>query len=397
MKLLLDLELAVTEIEARVRQPLRQYVAARWRAHRDALRGCAVPPPELADRALWRRLESMRRAAAPGSLGRRIEMVWRLVTAAAVAADPAVTDAALAATDGRGRGVAGLGRLFAARNRVATELGRPDFYSLGLELEELDPATVDRIAAAIERDTAVAWCSARVGDSAASDRGGAPAAGYREVWRAPWTALPALRVDRVGHVDRSRTYLVAPPVDVRVIAGELHSAAGRRALAHELGHACYAVHHDPELPWSLADAPARCLHEAVAELFADAAESPPAERSPERRRARLAWRRWQLARAAFERDGYRRPEGDLAGRYAELVARAVGSERSAPNAAEREQYRADPMGQVSYLVGDYLRGRLARRGPLFAPDGEVDGRLIERLFRPGASAPWRDRMASLGV
>jgi hypothetical protein len=186
--------------------------------------------------------------------------------------------------------------------------------------------------------------------------------------------------------------------------------ASRRVLWHELGHAAYAAHLDSRLPWSLAAPPARCLDEGVAELIADVAETDAcladdlglsrdeaSRLGVERRAARLSWQRWQLARAAFERDAYRAPDADLALRWRELVLEYVGAVESAPWTAMQHLCN-DPGSQIDYLFADCIRRELAGRLGLchrLGMPGEAGVFLRERVFRFGASRGWRELLGSL--
>lgn len=71
-----------------------------------------------------------------------------------------------------------------------------------------------------------------------------------------------------GATRRPHTYLISPPDRVAVVANAPPTLAGWRQVWHELGHAAFALSHDPKLPWSLRDAPSPVVHEAFAELFA---------------------------------------------------------------------------------------------------------------------------------
>jgi|GEM_PF-5156128 len=67
---------------------------------------------------------------------------------------------------------------------------------------------------------------------------------------------------------RPHTYLISPPDRVAVVAHAAPTLASWRQVWHELGHAAFARSHDPQLSWSLRDAPSPVVHEAFAELFA---------------------------------------------------------------------------------------------------------------------------------
>jgi hypothetical protein len=353
--------------------------------------------------ALLPLLERWRRGTDTPLGARRAEMLWRQVVHGLVAADPQVAETEEAARSDGGRRA--MVHVFAARNRAARQLGWPDYYELHLALEELSPAVVTAAFATVERASRAAWARAR-GMPALRV---APAAWPLDAALAlarRWFAAAALPIDAVRITARAamplgyRTFLVDPPREIEVLVQAPHSSGTWRCLWHELGHAAYAAHHDPALPWSLRAAPSRCVHEAVAELCADAVDRSPLLEEihragptdvPALRRARAAarlrWRREQLLRTAFERDCYRCPGSALDARYQALRAQLLGPVADRSDWLEVTHYLEDPVSQPVYLVAEVQRAVLARqRIDAARPLGQV---LCQPLFRHGARLSWR--------
>lgn len=382
-------------------------------------------PAELGASSLRRRVLWLRGQGAGLSpvLSRRVEMLWRVCVNAALQSDSEVVD-----VEGRLERVAGgdtdaaaagSSALFAARNHAAQRLGWPGFYPLSLALGELEDVDPGRVIGASERATRSAWQSSagRAGSAkgaATSVRAGLDASRAAGLLAGMGLELARVRIDVADARPplAPRTYLVAPPRDVRVVIAPVRSMASRRALWHELGHAAYAVHVDGQLPWSLALAPARCLDEAIAELVADLGESPAClvaelglsprqarEVCDIRRAARLSWQRWQLVRTAFERDAYLAPDADLTSRWRSLVREYVGE--TAPTAwTTLRHLRSDPGSQIEYLIANRV-GRWLGDCLGFGNQPEIPREagvwLEARLFRFGATRGWRELLGSLGA
>jgi hypothetical protein len=326
--------------------------------------------------------------------------------------------AALSLDDAEGK-TAGMCGLFAARNCAARRLGWRDFYSLSLALGDLEDVDPKAVMGAAERATRDEWEDSRrrregAGLVASGGRVSEPDAGrIRPLVARTEVGLGEVRIDmaKVGTRLVSRTYCIDAPRDVRVVVTPVQSMASRRAFWHEMGHAAYAAHLDPQLPWGLAAPPARCFDEGVAELLADLAEShdfvvedlaisheEAAALCRERRAARLAWRRWQLARASFERHAYLAPDADLTHRWRALVREYVGAV-DAPSWTSLGHLRTDPGCQLEYLVADRIcqsLGKWLARCHQPRMPREAVAALKSRVFRLGAILGWRDLVGSHG-
>lgn len=287
-------------------------------------------------------MAAARASAVDPSVARRADMLWRLC--------------AVALADAGARAGETGEHMIERRNRAARELGFDNYWSLWLEVDELDAARVDR------------WLEPDFQPVAPPPRAGRAALGDVVV-AARALVSTALRVD--VSADRSaRTYLVDPPRDVRVVGPQPSTPAELRALAHELGHGVYACSHRADLAWSLRDAPARWVHEGVAEHIADRLVGRDAIES-----GRWPW--LQLC-ARFERDVYTSADRDADASWRALHATYLGGEPSR-SWRDVDHFAVDPGPR--YLAAEVLRCRLGRG---LGADGWS---ALSHMMAQGASAP----------
>ena len=207
--------------------------------------------------------------------------------------------------------------------------------------------------------------------------------------------------------------------DVRVLCNVVAGERWTETMLHEFGHAAYDVAIDRSLPW-LVHAPAHMLAtEAVAMLLGRLTRDPRwwaavPELDPdevdelagplaEGRRARaLVFARWALVMCHFERGLYAEPDADHAARWwdlveqYQLVRRPDG--RSAPDWAAKIHLAVAPVYYQNYLYGELLASQLQAAlerdtgGLVDRPD--TGAWMVERVFRPGASARWDHLVAA---
>ncbi len=367
-----------------------------------ARRGLPVGPQAAARAAAW--LECLRGDRARA----RREAAWH----ARVAAGPDAT--ALAAC-------------FAARRRA------PDYGARALAAHELDRAQVERLAADEAARTEATWRAASAARAAALGvarlapwdlfawpgaattrdelraalaRTGARAALERDLVQLGFASAGRTRVDEPlgGAEVGATTYFVEPPHDVRVVAADAGGELGGwQRLAHELGHALYARGHDATLPWSLRDAPAPWLHEAVAQAFAlrparaawmvSCARLSTAQAEELAAHAafeRLLEARLRLVHVGFERDLHdpatsAASAGELSARWWAGMERLVGVSHPAhpPSWARVAHFTTRPGSAAAYLAADVAAAQL--EPAIEAAGPRAASWLDERLFRPGAT------------
>jgi peptidyl-dipeptidase A len=110
----------------------------------------------------------------------------------------------------------------------------------------------------------------------------------------------------------------------------------------------------------------------------------------------LLFARWVLVMTSFERSLYADPDGDLDGRWWELVRRyqlvTPPDGRRAPDWAAKIHVACAPVYYHTYLYGQLVASQLGaalRREEGGLVGREAAGRLLgERVFRPGASVRW---------
>ena len=167
--------------------------------------------------------------------------------------------------------------------------------------------------------------------------------------------------------------------DVRVLCNVLRSELWMSVLLHEFGHAVYDRRLDPDQPWLLR-APAHTLTtEASAMLFGrlsrdgtwlawyagvDRAEAVRLGRDLSRstQEQLLVTTRWCLVMCHMERAIYRDPEQDLSGLWWDLVERFQfvrrPDGRRAPDWASKIHFSVAPVYYHNYLLGEMLASQL---------------------------------------
>ncbi|MBN2497814.1 MAG: M2 family metallopeptidase [Deltaproteobacteria bacterium] len=358
----------------------------------------------------------------------------------------------------RGQAVADkLLELVRIRNRIARQLGYPDYYVMQLVLTEEDPSVLAAWLDRLEEASEQAFQSAKAEIDAALSRGYGLQAGELMPWHYDdpfMQELPAAggpdpesllaRQDPVALVGRffsglgldpgsvlERSDLSVRPGrkgvycldidragDVRILASVRPGGAWTGTLLHEMGHAVYHTHIDPELPWLLRAPAHPAVSEAVAGLFERLAGQPrwiasmlsregfdgqseAFERA--RQRSMLLFVRWCLVMIHFERELYRDPDQDLTGLWWKLRQRFQGLSRpegrAAADWAAVVHLSQAPVTYHHYLFGQMLASQwlfqLADQLGLESPDqidwvgNRVAGRFLrERIFAPGASLRW---------
>jgi peptidyl-dipeptidase A len=308
--------------------------------------------------------------------------------------------------------------LVARRNQAARDLGFDNYYSMMLELDELDETELFALLDDLESGTRPLFVAyKRELDERIGKRFGRPAADL-----APWhysdpffQEAPAaeLRLDRwfegkplEGIAERffaalgfdirdvlQRSDLFERPgksqhafclsidrgPDIRVLCNLRPNAHWMGTLLHEFGHAVYDQHIDPGLPYLLR-VPAHILvTEASAMLFGrlsrnaawltnyagvphDEARATEAILARATRAQLLVQTRWCLVMCHMERALYRDPRQDLdtlwwdlVERY-QLVRRPPG--RRSPDWASKVHFSVAPVYYHNYMLGEMMASQL---------------------------------------
>ena len=338
------------------------------------------------------------------------------------------------------------------RNGVAIALGYSDYYTMGLDLQELNEEWLLGILDEVEQLTEGPFFKYKDAlDERLRERFGVaqlmpwhyadpffqalPPDGRISLDRAfadksavdlARRTFSAWDIDLAGVMDASDLYprenksqhafcidVDRSGADVRILANIVAGERWVEVMLHESGHAAYDVSIDPDLPYLMRRPSHTFVTEAIAMLsgdlerdprwLVDIAGLPPPDvaRVDEHLHSahvaqRLVFARWALVVIHFERGLYLDPEADLDARWWELVERFQGIEasagRAAPDWASKVHVAAAPVYYQNYLLGDMLASQL-RRTCARECGGLVGvpaaGELLrERIFKHGSVMKW---------
>ncbi len=201
------------------------------------------------------------------------------------------------------------------------------------------------------------------------------------------------------HIDREG--------DVRTLNNVQQSLRWMETLLHELGHAVYELGYDTKLPWLLKEPPHMITTEAMAliagrqayrasslEQLAPQSSSSLRDKAEEAlKRRQLIFSRWVLVMTYFERELYQNPEQDLNKLWWHLVGKYqkihFDGSLSGCDWAAKYHIGLAPVYYFSYLLGELFASSLEKKFPLFATK-ETGKFLCEKLFSPGDSLSWHD-------
>jgi peptidyl-dipeptidase A len=311
-----------------------------------------------------------------------------------------------------------LRELVRLRNAAARELGWSSFYSMSLELDELDEAEVFSILDTVVAGSQGAWDDYKRGlDVRQADRFGlqtselrpwhyadpffqeAPAAGVdldrwfagRSVEELVTEYFDAVGFDVRPILARSDLYEkegkcqhafcadIDRSGDIRVLCNLENTEYWVATMLHELGHAVYDAGIDPALPFFLRTSAHLIVTEASAMLFGrlsrsgawlarfagmpeDQAHAAEAALADAGRAQHLHLARWVPVMAHFERELYRDPEQDLNRVWWDLVERFQSLTRP-ENRSAPESRHADWAAKIHFSVApayyqNYLLGEM---------------------------------------
>ena len=304
------------------------------------------------------------------------------------------------------------------RNEGARQLGFPNYYSMSLELDELDERELFELFDDLERETTPLWREYK----GALDRRLAQRFGVSEEALRPWhyadpffqEAPPAElsldtfyeKQDLVALTERyfgavgfpirdliERSDLLERPGkcqhafcmsmdragDVRVLCNVRPNERWMGTLLHEYGHAVYDQHIDRSLPWLLRAQAHILTTEASAMLFGRLSKNPAWMRewagardaelaqhaelvSRAVRQQLLVQSRWEMVMVHMERSLYRDPDQDLRALWWDLVERFQWVRRPEgrhePDWAAKIHFSIAPAYYHNYQLGEMLASQL---------------------------------------
>jgi peptidyl-dipeptidase A len=308
--------------------------------------------------------------------------------------------------------------LIKLRNQGARQLGFPNYYSMSLELDELDERELFALFDELERETSDLWKEYK----GTLDRQLAQRFGIAEDALRPWhyadpffqEAPPAelsldsfyAELDVVDLTERyfsaigfdikhmlQRSDLFERPgkcqhafcmsvdrgADVRVLCNVKPTERWMGTMLHEFGHAVYDQQLDPALPWLLRSHAHILSTEASAMLFGRLSRNPVwlrewagadagalAEHAAAADRAvrqqLLVQTRWEMVMVHMERALYRDPDQDLRALWWDLVERFQWVRRpegrNAPDWAAKIHFSIAPVYYHNYQLGEMLASQL---------------------------------------
>lgn len=329
--------------------------------------------------------------------------------------------AAWEATKQIGQEVAGaLLELVRIRNREAAKLGYSDYYSMMMELSELDEAWLFGLFDRLEHlsESAFTRMKGELDAELKARFGVSEPASYPWLYSDPFfqefpatdVAEPLNRVFETRDIEElTRTYFrsIGLDIDDMIARSDLYERDGKSqhafcididhsgdvrvlcnvrgderwmsTMLHEFGHAVYDKYHDPNLPFSLR-APAHTFTtEAIAmlngrmskneEWLVKIAGVPPdqarvlgGQAATVLRSEMLIVLRWIITLCRFERELYRDPSQDLNGLWWRLVERTQKVTpppgRNQPDWASKIHLAASPVYYQNYLLGELMASQL---------------------------------------
>jgi len=332
-------------------------------------------------------------------------------------------------------------QLVSLRNKAARLVGYCDFYTMRLELQELDERRLFEILEQLEKVSLPIWNKYKQElDSELALRFNI-SQDELEPWHYPdpfFQEAPRGKVDLDAYykgkdvVGISRNYYASLnlPVDdilersdlferekksqhafcmtldrkqdVRILCNLRDNSYWMATQLHELGHAVYDKYIDPSLPYLLRTYAHISTTEAIAMLFGRMNSNPSfvlqfcgvepsQELSFETSAALLVFARWVLVMTHFERAMYQMSESDLSLFWWECVGNYQGVKcpegRHKPDWASKLHLACAPVYYQNYLLGEMTASQLLRHL------GERPGDYLkEKLFKLGAQYTWEETL-----
>ncbi len=350
---------------------------------------------------------------------------------------------------------ADLMELVRLRNEGARSLGFPNYYSMGLELDELDETELFALLDELERGTQPLWDAYKSSLDARLARRFGIAADALMPWHYAdpfFQEAPAAEVDldpfyakqdlealtsrfyaaiglevadvmaladlyeRPGKNQHAFCMSIDRDREIRVLCNNKPTEKWMGTMLHEFGHAVYDKYTDHSLPWFLRTQAHILTTEASAMLFGRLSKNPvwmrrwagadaaalAAAAGPVARAVReqlLVQTRWELVMIHMERALYRDPSQDLRGLWWTLVERFQGLKRpegrDRPDWAAKIHFSIAPVYYHNYLLGEMLASQLQDHLLGRVAGGGADR--WERLVTdPGVGAFLRERFYGPG-
>jgi peptidyl-dipeptidase A len=328
-----------------------------------------------------------------------------------------------------------LTRLIRLRNEEARKLGYASFYSMSLELAEIDEDWLFQSLEELDRlsqEPYAKW-QGRVKKQIGASQ--------LEPWDAQYDynniqekvkayfprqqILPRLKrtyqgigldfdkmpiliddEERPGKSQHAFSFSIDVPTDIRILANADDGIASYRTLFHEMGHAVYSAS-IRQPTYLLQEAASPCFTEGIGQFFPMFLEEQPwltgaAGVPPDLAKDFTKWTRedaaygirFHLVMLHFEREAYRNPEQDLTELWWAMNDKYLGMPRhpEVDSWASIIHFTSHPVYYQNYLLADMIAAQIMHRlkqdqGPVL--DNTKTGEFLQtQIFAKGASIPW---------
>ncbi len=337
-------------------------------------------------------------------------------------------------------------KLVASRNEAAKSLGYDNYFSMQLELQEVDEKWLFETLNSLAQKSDAAYLG--MFDAIQTHLSSRFHVPKEEIgpwgWSEPFCQedpLDARELDTVAKdvdiLEQSRQFYLAMGMPVEEILGRsdnferpgksqhafcIHidregdvrtlnnikpTIKWLETVLHELGHAVYECGFDRTLPWLLREPPHMITTEAMAllagrqayrkhslqELAKDSPDSLRLKAEESLKRRQLIFSRWVLVMTYFERELYRNPTQDLNQLWWQLVEKFQKIKSSGSTSgcdwAAKVHIGLAPVYYFSYLLGELFASSIEEKNPVFSSKQTGDY-LNKMVFCPGNSLSWND-------
>jgi len=325
-------------------------------------------------------------------------------------------------------------KLVLLRNKAAKSLGYSDYFTMQLELQEVDETWLFNMLEMLakESDSAYSqvfeeinardpwdWSEPFCQEDPLDCRELDEIAKDIDILESARTFYQALGLDvdeilkrsdnfeREGKNQHAFCMHVDREGDIRTLNNIKPTIKWLETILHELGHAVYEQKFEKGLPWLLKEPPHMITTEAMAllagrqayrkvslELLSSKSKASLKEKAEvSLRRRQLIFSRWVLVMTYFERELYKNPGQDLNKLWWSLVERFQKiSYQGSPHGhdwAAKYHIGLAPVYYFSYLLGELFASALEVRTKEFASEG-TGAFLAEKVFKPGNRWKWSE-------
>jgi len=335
-------------------------------------------------------------------------------------------------------------KLVALRNEAAKTLGYENYFSMQLELQEVDEKwlfdTLDHLS--LKSDNAYLSLIDEINSNAANRFNVSKDSLGPWAWSDPFCQEDPLKVGEldelvknVNILETAKQFYQAMDLnveeiirrsdnferpgknqhafcihidregDVRTLNNITPTIKWMETVFHELGHAVYELGYHSDLPWLLKEPPHMITTEAIALLSGRQAYRASSlnqlmpgsnilkdKAETSLKRQQLIFSRWVLVMTYFERELYRNPDQNLNQLWWKMVERfqkiKCSGSSSKSDWAAKYHIGLAPVYYFSYLLGELFASSLEEKISLFP--SKKTGDLLSKMFKMGNRLSWND-------